>query len=159
MRFSAAEEYGLRCLIALAREGADSQISITDIAEREGLSVAYVTKLLWTLRKAGLVDAARGRTGGFRIARPAEKITLYESLTVLGGPLIDPEHCQKHGGQLDECVHAGNCSLFTMLGSLAGFMRQVLSTTTLADMVGTKGHTAFAKAMHDAAASGRIRSN
>lgn len=154
MRFSAAEEYGLRCLIALARQGRDGQLSIADVAEREGLSVPYATKLLWTLRKAGLVDSVRGRSGGFRIARPAGDITVYETLIALGGPLIDPEHCKKRGGQLEECVHVGNCSLFQMLGGLAGFVRRVLSAATLADLIDAPGEGAVMSSMLHAAAVG-----
>jgi Rrf2 family iron-sulfur cluster assembly transcriptional regulator len=55
MRISAVEEYGLRCLVALARKGPDSQLSISEIAELEGLSVPYASKLLAILRRAGLV--------------------------------------------------------------------------------------------------------
>jgi len=64
MRITAVEEYGLRCLLNLAREGAKAQLSISEIAEMEGLSVPYTSKLLSILRKSGLVLAARGRGGG-----------------------------------------------------------------------------------------------
>jgi Rrf2 family protein len=104
MRITAIEEYGLRCLLALARKGPGKQLTITEIAELEGLSVPYATKLLSILRRAGLVTAERGRTGGFTITRPLEQISLYEVLVALGGPLIDPRHCQRHSGQLEQCV-------------------------------------------------------
>jgi Rrf2 family iron-sulfur cluster assembly transcriptional regulator len=135
MRITAVEEYGLRCLLALARKGPDGQLSISEIAELEGLSVPYASKLLAILRRAGLVLAARGRGGGFTIARNAEQVTLYEVLTLLGGPLIDPNHCQKHTGQLEQCVHIENCSVHDILGGLAGYVQEFLSRTTLADLV------------------------
>jgi len=59
MRITAVEEYGLRCLLALARQGQGKQLSIPEIAEMEGLSVPYVSKLLAILRRAGLVTAER----------------------------------------------------------------------------------------------------
>lgn len=136
MRITAVEEYGLRCLLALASKGVGEQLSITDIAEAEGLSVPYVSKLLSILRKAGLVTAARGRSGGFSITRPLNEITLYEVLTSLGGPLIDPEHCSKHSGQRDECIHINNCSVHDVLGGLAGYVQTFLTRTTLADLTG-----------------------
>lgn len=135
MRITALEEYGLRCLITLGRRGPEGQLSISEIADREGLSVPYASKLLAILRKAGLVQAERGRTGGFSLARKPEAITLYEVLTTLGGPLIDPAHCQKFSGQLDECVHLDSCTVHEVLGGLAGYMRGFLSRTTLADMI------------------------
>lgn len=134
MRISAVEEYGLRCLLALARQGQGKQLSIPEIAEMEGISVPYVSKLLAILRKAGLVTAERGRAGGFTIARPLEQISVYEVLVVLGGPLIDPAHCQKHSGQLDQCIHLENCSVHDVLGGLAGYVKEFLSRTTLQDL-------------------------
>lgn len=134
MRITALEEYGLRCLLALARQGSGEQLSVTEIAEREGISVPYASKLLSILRKAGIVTAARGRSGGFTIARPLKEITLYEVLTTLGGPLIDPKHCEKHSGLLDECVHINNCSVQDVLGGLAGYIQEFLNDTSLHDM-------------------------
>lgn len=134
MRITALEEYGLRCLLALARQGRGEQLSISEIADLEGISVPYASKLLSILRKAGLVNASRGRSGGFSIARPLDEISLYEVLTTLGGPLIDPKHCEKHSGILDECVHINNCSVQDVLGGLAGYIQEFLNDTSLQDL-------------------------
>ena len=120
MRVSAIEEYGLRFLVALAREGLGGQLSISEMAEREGLSIPYTSKVLSALRQADLVVAARGRSGGFSIARAQEEIDLFQVVTALGGPLIDPDHCAKHSGQRSSCVHVGNCSVHEVLAGLAG---------------------------------------
>lgn len=135
MRISSLEEYGLRCMLALARKGPRGQLSIADIAEMEGLSVPYASKLLAILRKAKLVTAVRGRGGGFRVARETSEINLYEVLTALGGPLIDPDHCQKFSGQLEECVHRDDCSVHHVLDSLASFIGEMMERTTLEDLV------------------------
>ncbi len=135
MRITAVEEYGLRCLLTLAGKGAEQQLSISEIAEMEGLSVPYVSKLLSILRKAGLVNAVRGRSGGFTIARPPKDISLYEVLVSLGGPLIDPNHCKKYTGQLEQCVHVDHCSAHDTLAGLAGHIQAFLSLTNLQDMV------------------------
>ena len=135
MRITAVEEYGLRCLLNLARKGPKEQLSISEIAEIEGLSIPYASKLLSILRRAGLVVAARGRGGGFSVARSSEKISLYDVLTSLGGPLIDPNHCTRFTGQLDECVHIANCSVHELLGGLAGYLQEFLSETTLKDIL------------------------
>ncbi len=134
MRITAIEEYGLRCLLALARRGSDEQASIAEIAEAEGISVAYVSKLMSILRKEGLVTAVRGRSGGFAITRPLDQISLYEVLVTLGGPLIDPHHCEKHSGQLEQCVHSESCSVQDVLGGLAGYVKEFLADTTIQDL-------------------------
>jgi Rrf2 family protein len=135
MRISAAEEYGLRCLLTLARAGVDNQMSISEIAECEGLSVPYASKLMSQLRKADLVIAARGRTGGFCIARDPKDIDLHEIITAIGGPMIEPDHCRRFSGHMEECVHMDNCSVHEILGGLAGYVRQFLSRTSLQDLI------------------------
>lgn len=135
MRISAIEEYGLRCLLALAKQGKDSQLSISDIAELEGLSVPYASKLLAILRRAGLVTAERGRGGGFSIATDPANINLYDVLTALGGPMIDPKHCSRYAGQKNQCVHTEKCSIHDILGGLAGYVQSFLSKTTLRDLI------------------------
>jgi Rrf2 family protein len=135
MRITATEEYGLRCLLVLARKGPQVQLSIADIAEAEGISVPYASKLLAMLRKAELVTAVRGRKGGFCIAREADQINLLEVITALGGPLIDPDHCSKRTGRLDVCVHGDRCSVHDVLGGLAGIVGQFLKGTTLQNVI------------------------
>ncbi len=135
MRISALEEYGLRCLLALARAGCDRQLSISDIAEKEGISVPYASKLLSILRKTGLVNAVRGRGGGFCVARPASEINLLEVITALGGPLIDPNHCRRYSGNLDKCIHTENCSVHYTLVGLSRMVGEFLSSTTLQDVL------------------------
>lgn len=141
MRISALEEYGLRCLLVLARAGTGGRLSITEIAEIEGLSAPYTSKLLSILRKSGLVVAERGRSGGFSITREPDKINLYEIITALGGPIINPDHCEKFTGQLDACVHLDNCSVHEVLGGLAGYIQLFLSGTTLADLIKKSNRT------------------
>ena len=153
MRINAIEEYGLRCLLALAKKGPEEQMTIPEIARDEGLSVSYVSKLLWTLRKAGLVKAERGRSGGFSLSREPEKISLYESLTALGGPLVDEKHCRKFTGQLDRCVHAGQCSIHHMLGSISGFIKTFLSRTSLKDLMADPRRDIFKENLSLAAAN------
>ena len=65
MKITAIEEYGLRCMILLARNNAP--MSLPEISDAEGLSIPYAAKLLGILRKADLVSAERGRNGGYRL--------------------------------------------------------------------------------------------
>jgi Rrf2 family iron-sulfur cluster assembly transcriptional regulator len=138
MRISAIEEYGLRCILALAREGVDGQLTIPDIAEMEGLSVPYASKLLSILRKKGLIDSVRGRSGGFRIARPADRINLLEVLTALDGPLVAPDHCSRFSGQLEKCIHGERCSVHDVLGDLAGYIGGFLERATLQQILDSR---------------------
>ena len=70
MKFSSQEEYGLRCLLRIARQGRKASLTIPEISEAEGLSSFYVAKLMRILRRAGLVKSARGQIGGYSLSRP-----------------------------------------------------------------------------------------
>jgi len=135
MRISALESYGLRCLLALASKETKGTMTIPDIAKIEGLSIPYASKLLSILRKHGLVHSVRGRGGGFRISRPPAQINLLEVLTALDGPLIEPEHCRRFSGQLEECIHTEKCSIHNVLGDLAEYLSDFLGKMTLKDIL------------------------
>ena len=114
MKITAQEEYGLRCLLRLARTGAGQSLTIPEIAAAEGLSIAYVAKLLSVLRQAGLIESVRGRAGGYRFAGNAAEIGLGSVLMALGEPLFaDPSYCQRHAGTETDghCVHESGCTL------------------------------------------------
>jgi Rrf2 family protein len=68
MKFSSQEEYGLRCLLRLAQEGDDGSMTIPAISQSEGISQAYVAKLMRILRRGGLVESVRGKVGGYTLA-------------------------------------------------------------------------------------------
>jgi Rrf2 family protein len=104
----------------------------------EGLSEPYVAKLLAVLRRAGLIDSARGRTGGYRLAKTPAEIGLGSLLLVLGDPLFnEPEYCEKHAGTSVDglCVHHGACSLRGLWNTLEQWIRGTLDQITLADLL------------------------
>jgi Rrf2 family protein len=138
MKISAQEEYGLRCLLRLARVENGEALTIPEIATDEGLSTAYVGKLLAVLRQAGIIDSERGRSGGYRLASPASQIGLGTVFAALGEPLFDePNYCERHKGSVTEgsCVHTGNCTLRSLWFTLEHWMRSALDRITLADLL------------------------
>ena len=70
MKLSANEEYGLRCLVRIGYAGDGGSLTIPEISVAEGVSPAYAAKILRVLRKGGFVKAARGKDGGYTLARP-----------------------------------------------------------------------------------------
>jgi Mn-dependent DtxR family transcriptional regulator len=71
MKLSTQEEYGLRCLLQLARAGDAASLTIAEMSEREGISSPNVAKIMRILRRAGLVRSTRGKAGGYYLSRPA----------------------------------------------------------------------------------------
>jgi Rrf2 family protein len=134
MQLSAQEEYGLRCLLQVARERGPDPATIPEIAAREGLSPEYAAKLLRALRQAELVVSTRGAGGGYRLARPASEITLWEVVRALGGSIFPEEFCETHPGQRHDCVHTSACSLRGVWSAVENAIRGVLENVTLADL-------------------------
>ncbi|HEX3692619.1 MAG TPA: Rrf2 family transcriptional regulator [Solirubrobacteraceae bacterium] len=102
MMFSTKAEYGVRVMVELARrasespDGAGSVVPLAEIAEHDGLPLAYLEHLVARLRKAGLIDSRRGSRGGYMLARPAEQITTAEIVEALEGS-IAPIECISQG--------------------------------------------------------------
>jgi Rrf2 family protein len=135
MQLLAQEEYGLRCLLQVAQHRGEDPLSIQAVAEREGLSPEYSAKLMRALRQAGLVQSTRGAAGGYRLARPAEQITVWEVIQALGGSLYSEAFCDSHPGQRRDCVHSTHCSIRGLWLSVESAVRGVLEKVTLAELV------------------------
>jgi len=134
MKFTAQEEYGLRCLVAIAKQGDDGYMTIPDISKAENLSASHVAKLLAILRRAGLIKSTRGQLGGYNLGRDAQKITLGEAIEVLGGRLFDDNHCCRHAGKGDICVHKGQCAIGPVWRTIQSTVDAYLTTVTIKDL-------------------------
>lgn len=98
MMFSTKAEYGVRVMVELARRASqnaddvESVVPLAEIAEHDGMPLAYLEHLVARLRKAGLIDSRRGSRGGYMLARSAEQITMAEVVEALEGS-IAPIEC------------------------------------------------------------------
>ena len=138
MKISAQEEYGLRCLLQLARaDGEGESLTLGQLARLEGISVANTGKLMWILNKAGLVQSQRGIKGGYRLSRPAADIRLNEVISVLDDESVET-HCKSYAGVLDSCVHTGDCGIRPVIVELHQIVDQALGEITLSQLLGTE---------------------
>jgi len=139
MKLSAQEEYGLRCLLRLgSRETrTGSGMTIPEISRSEGLSVSHVAKLMRVLRIGGMVESVRGHTGGYRLSRGVEDITMDEVIAALGGRLYDSSFCEEHAQQGQKCTHYIGCSIRPLWHRVQSAVDRELSQITLSDMLGT----------------------
>lgn len=135
MKFSAQEEYGLRCLISLARKGPGASMTIPEISEAEGLTSSHVAKILGILRRARLVTSTRGQAGGYQMAVEPRQIILRDVLTPLGGRLFGEEFCTRHTGILATCVHETDCALRPLWTGVQQAVDGVIGRYTLQDLL------------------------
>jgi Rrf2 family protein len=135
MKFSSQEEYGLRCLLEVARSGPEGSVTIPEISRKEGLTEPYVAKLLMVLRKGGLINSTRGHAGGYTLARPAGEMRVGDVLQILGGRLYEDDFCERHVGVQQTCSHADGCSIKSLWGRVQEAVDAVVDNITLADIV------------------------
>lgn len=136
MKISSHEEYGLRCLLEIGKRGPEQSLTIPEIGAAEQLSIPYVAKLLRTLRRAGFVKSARGKTGGYTLSRPASQIAISEVMAALGGESVfSSDFCKRHPGQGSACVHSIDCSLRSLWSTIHSAVNGVLSKITLQDLL------------------------
>ena len=139
MHLLATEEYGLRCLLQVARNGEDRLLTIPEIARAEGLTTVYAGKIMRALREGGLVTSTRGASGGYRLARKAELITPWDVIQALGGSMFPDSFCESHPGSRSDCVHSLDCSIRALWRRAESAVEEVLSGVTLADLRRSEG--------------------
>jgi Rrf2 family transcriptional regulator, iron-sulfur cluster assembly transcription factor len=135
MRFTANEEYGIRCLLRLGRQGPEGSLTIPEISRAEGISMPYVAKIMRLLRRGGFVQSTRGKTGGYSLARPADHILIGDLLTLLGGRLFEPDFCDRHAGLENVCSNSVDCSIRSLWRAVQLVVDHVLSRITLGDLL------------------------
>jgi Rrf2 family cysteine metabolism transcriptional repressor len=145
MMFSTKAEYGVRVMVELARragectDGTESVVPLAEIAEHDGMPLAYLEHLVARLRKAGLIDSRRGSRGGYLLARPAADITMAEVVEALEGS-IAPIECISQGpdGSI-VCSRESDpkhvCPTKLLWTRVRGSIVRTLKETTLADLL------------------------
>jgi Rrf2 family cysteine metabolism transcriptional repressor len=143
MMFSTKAEYGVRVMVELARragERADGNpISLAEIAEHDGLPLAYLEHLVARLRKAGLVDSRRGSRGGYMLARSPVEITMAEVVEALEGSIAPIECISEASDGTIVCSRESDpehaCPTKLLWTKVRYAIVGALQETTLADLV------------------------
>ena len=133
MNLTALQSNGLKLILTIVQNSESGPVQAPMIAEAEKLKVGYVGKILFKLRKAGLVNAVRGKNGGYELAREATEISLYEVLKALEVKEFDAHICPnlKAGGN---CSHSLDCSIRPVMKSIDDYIRKLTSGITLEDL-------------------------
>lgn len=136
MKITSQEEYGLRCLLQVAGLTQKNDLaSLEDIAKAEHITTDYAAKLMSILREAKLIESVRGKSGGYKLAKPSEKIYLDEVIKVLSGELFETESCQQFTGNDSKCVHISCCSIRSVWFSISHILFNLLKQITLKDLL------------------------
>ena len=119
----------LKIMIELARHEGEGYLSLGDIAESQKESLKYLETSAAQLSAAGLVVSARGKSGGYKLARRAEEYTVAEIL-VSGEGSLAPVQCIDSG-----CENAGTCMTLPLFKELDEVIMNFLNSKTLKDLL------------------------
>src|SRR5262249_4870877 len=128
-------KYGLKALVHLAGLPTGQLAFVNDIAVRNNIPKKFLDAILGELRNAGFVQSRKGKSGGYRLARPAHEISVGQVIRVLDGPLAPiPCASRTRYQRCDDCASEEHCSVRLMMLDVRNAIAAVLDERTLADM-------------------------
>lgn len=134
VRVTKLTDYGIALMVRLAEEENGGQLTAQDLSEAMSIPLPTVRKLLKTLARDGLLESTRGASGGYRLARAPEQVTLMEMVTALEGPVAMTE-CSTGGGC--DCALERVCGLKENWSWINQQFKNTLQNYSLAQMAGS----------------------
>jgi len=138
MNISKKSRYAARALISLGYLYAKKKhpVQLKDISRKEGISLRYLENIFSMLSRAGIIASAKGKGGGFSLARDPESITMAEVIQVLENPLGNLE-CM---GSPKKCGRSAECVTRKMWIDFSGNIRDFFGKITLKSLIDSFNH-------------------
>jgi Rrf2 family protein len=130
-------EYALRALIdlGLAAEQGRPLVRISELVEKEKLPAKFLEQIFIQLKEAGLIDARRGKTGGYFLAQPAKKIFIGSVVRLIDGPLAPIACVSQTAYERCSCPDEEHCGLRMLMLDVRNAIADILDRYTLGDVV------------------------
>jgi len=132
MKMSTKGRYAVMAMIDIAAHSEGEPVSLAEIAHRQDISQEYLEQLFGKLRKAKLVESARGPGGGYRLARAGSAIPVAEIIAAVDEEL---QFTRCNGDAVEGCVRGERCNAHDLWSSLGRQMMYFLSSISLEDVV------------------------
>jgi Rrf2 family protein len=130
MRISAKVDYAVRAAVELAAAASEKPVKAEAIANAQGIPLNFLENILGELRHAGIVRSHRGAEGGFRLAKPPERVTVADIIRAVEGPLASVR-----GGPPEDASYVGAAeSLPRVWIAVRANLRKVVEHVTVADV-------------------------
>ena len=131
MELNTKGRYAVMAMADLAKYGADGSVPLPEIADRQRISLAYLEQIFVPLRRENLVKSQRGRSGGYRLTRPAHEICIAEIIMAVGEP-VEITRCTTDVGL---CLGDQKCLTHELWRSLGVHIISFLSGISLEDVL------------------------
>lgn len=134
MMISTRGRYALRVLIDLAEHMENGYIPMKEVAERQGISLKYLERIIPVLSKNGFVEGVHGKGGGYRLLKSPEECRIGDILRLTEGDLA-PVACLECGAK--PCERVYECRTYPMWVEFYRIINDYFDGKTLADIVKT----------------------
>jgi Rrf2 family protein len=126
-------DYALRALIRMGVDGKSGYHNISEIARAEEIPVKYLEQIFAALKKAGILSAKPGPSGGYKLRKPASDITLIDIVRLIDGP-VAPVRCVSRTAY-EPCPLEKRCALRPVLSDVRDAIAKILDSITLEEVV------------------------
>jgi Rrf2 family protein len=131
MRYTTKTEYGLVCLVYMAKKGGVLHpITVKEMVRNERYSIPYIEKILQKLRAAGIVDSQAGSHGGYTLAKPPSEISFKDIIEALEGHTFEA-FCEPEVRSDIVCTHFPACGVRPIWEKTKEILDNYYSTVTL----------------------------
>ena len=134
MKLSTKGRYGLRAVVDLAVHADEEAVALSQIAERQDISINYLEQLIAKLKKAGIVKGIRGAQGGYMLAAPAEDISVGAILRALEGNL-NPVDCSEVNHSEGICSNSDSCVTKYVWKRISDSINDAVDSIKLSELV------------------------
>ena len=133
MMLCSRTRYGVRALFQLACHWGEGCVPLRIVAEEQELSLPYLEQIISDLRRSRLVTSSRGRSGGYELARPPEKISIGEIIRCLDGPVFVAA-CADPSPDFEECGRGDFCVSRLLWMKVHQWIEEAFDDVSLADL-------------------------
>jgi len=130
MRLTTKGRYAVTAMLDLALHAQQDPVNLSDISERQSISISYLEQLFAKLRKGGLVSSVRGPGGGYQLARAGGRIFIAEIIDAVDES-VDATRCGGHG----DCQQGATCLTHELWSDLSGQIHSFLAGISLDELV------------------------
>jgi Rrf2 family cysteine metabolism transcriptional repressor len=134
MKVSTRGEYGVRAMVALAKNYGQGPMSIAAVSKASSVPMPYLEQLIGPLRRAGLVESTRGAHGGYELSRDPREVWIGEVYRVMEGP-VAPMDCVSEDVSEQTCPLIDGCETRPVWLRMRDAIVATLDSTTLADLI------------------------
>jgi Rrf2 family protein len=134
MKLSVRGEYALRALLVLGMNQDDTVVPIGKISEQQSIPKRFLEQILNDLKSAGIVQSRRGIAGGYRLARPAEEITIAAVVRHIEGALAPVSCVSERFYEKCSCPDESRCAIRSVMKEIRDAVVKIAERVTVADL-------------------------